>query len=176
MKTGPPKAIRASAPTVLCPVDISDLGDAAVPVAYRLAGPHATVHLLHVCEPPSISNPFYTHFVPGPAPTHDEIRAGEERVRRRLCDLCPPEAAERNIQTRCHVLHGVNVASAIDDAARRLNVDLIVMATHGRGGLKRVVLGSVAQRVVHLNDFCVVLVRPATCSAGATSRDLSAAD
>jgi nucleotide-binding universal stress UspA family protein len=43
---------------------------------------------------------------------------------------------------------------------RELNVDLIVMATHGRSGLGRLLLGSVADRVMHASRTAVVLLRP----------------
>ena len=50
---------------------------------------------------------------------------------------------------------------AIVDAAERLGCDLIVMATHGRSGLGRVLLGSVADHVVrHAPNAAVLLVRP----------------
>ena len=42
---------------ILCPTDLSDTGNLAIPVAYRLAGNGARVHLLHVCEPPYLGNP-----------------------------------------------------------------------------------------------------------------------
>lgn len=48
---------------------------------------------------------------------------------------------------------------AILDEARRHHVDLIVMGTHGRGGLKRLALGSVAEHVVRHADCPVVTVR-----------------
>lgn len=49
-------------------------------------------------------------------------------------------------------------ASAIANAARRCNADLIVMGTHGRHGLERVMLGSVAESVLSFADRPVVAV------------------
>ena len=50
---------------------------------------------------------------------------------------------------------------AICEVAHRLNVDVIVMATHGRSGLKRAVLGSVADHVVRSSPgIAVLVVRP----------------
>jgi nucleotide-binding universal stress UspA family protein len=48
---------------------------------------------------------------------------------------------------------------------RELHIDLIVMATSGRSGLHRLLLGSVAGRVVHASSAPVVLLRPGECSA-----------
>jgi nucleotide-binding universal stress UspA family protein len=50
-------------------------------------------------------------------------------------------------------------ASAIVDAARARNVDLIVMTTHGRSGLGRLVLGSVAETVLRAARTPILLVR-----------------
>jgi nucleotide-binding universal stress UspA family protein len=51
-------------------------------------------------------------------------------------------------------------APAILDYARAHSVDLIAMATHGRGGVARMLLGSVADKVVRLAKCAVMLVRP----------------
>ena len=51
-------------------------------------------------------------------------------------------------------------AAAIVGAARTEKVDLIVMATHGRGGLERLVLGSVAEAVLRSASVPVLVVRP----------------
>jgi nucleotide-binding universal stress UspA family protein len=57
------------------------------------------------------------------------------------------------------VLHGSDVAALILDYANRLPATLIAMATHGRTGLARVTLGSVAMQVVHRSPCPVLVVR-----------------
>ena len=52
------------------------------------------------------------------------------------------------------------VAEAILDFADRAKVDLIAMSTHGRSGMRRMLLGSTADRVVHGAKMPVLLVRP----------------
>jgi nucleotide-binding universal stress UspA family protein len=56
-------------------------------------------------------------------------------------------------------------AHAIADASRDENIDLIVMATHGRTGLGRLAMGSVATKVLHLAHTPILLVRPDAQSA-----------
>jgi nucleotide-binding universal stress UspA family protein len=63
------------------------------------------------------------------------------------------------------VEHG-SPADAILDVARRRDVDRIVMTTHGRTGVTRWVLGSVAEKVIRAADRTVVLVRPRAESRG----------
>lgn len=60
---------------------------------------------------------------------------------------------------RTNVIEG-HAATAIVDAASAERADVIVMATHGRGGLGRAVLGSVADHVVRHASCPVLLVRP----------------
>jgi len=55
--------------------------------------------------------------------------------------------------------HGADAAASIAHRARRHPVALVAMATHGRTGLRRVVMGSVALRTVHLSPCPVVVVR-----------------
>jgi nucleotide-binding universal stress UspA family protein len=54
-------------------------------------------------------------------------------------------------------------AETIVDRATHHGVDLIVMATHGRSGLSRWVLGSVAERILRWSCIPILLVRPAEC-------------
>src|SRR5690606_3571165 len=57
-----------------------------------------------------------------------------------------PEAADVKVTIR---VESGAPGEAICEYARKVNADLIVMATHGRTGLRHLVLGSVAQKVVH---------------------------
>jgi nucleotide-binding universal stress UspA family protein len=63
-------------------------------------------------------------------------------------------------QVRTTLVEGAP-AAAILATASDLNCDLVVMATHGRSGIERALLGSVADQVVrHARGFAVLLVRP----------------
>jgi nucleotide-binding universal stress UspA family protein len=58
------------------------------------------------------------------------------------------------------VIEGEDVTKVILDLARREQVDVIAMATHGRTGLSRILAGSVAGTVVRTGEIPVMLVRP----------------
>jgi nucleotide-binding universal stress UspA family protein len=150
--------VRVPFRVVLCPSDLSPIGDLAVPVAYRLVADEGQLHLLHVCEPPYLGNPVYGQFVQGWAPSAEEIRLGEEKARQRLHALVPEGALARGVRTEVHVAHGVQVANVIEEWARRLHADVIVLGTHGRTGLGRILMGSVATDVVKKPDLPVILV------------------
>ncbi len=144
--------------SVLCPTDLSETGDGAIAVAYRLAADDGRVHLVHICEPPFLGNPLYGPYVQGYVPTPEETKAAEERAMQRLHRLVPEDAKARGIHTEFHLVHGVNVATVVEDEFRRLGCDVVVMGTHGRTGLGRILMGSVATDVVKKHGLPVILV------------------
>jgi len=83
--------------------------------------------------------------------TRDIAQTYRELARRRLAAL--------SISASTHIVIG-DPAESIDTVARRLEVDVIAMATHGRTGLARVVLGSVAEQTLHRARVPLLLVRP----------------
>ncbi len=144
--------------TVLCPTDLSEVGNLAVPVAYHLTGSGGTVHLLHVAEPPFVGNPLYNQYVQGYVPTEEERAAGEDRVKKQLHRLPPETAVARGVRTEYHLVHAVSVPDTIEETARRVGADTIVLATHGRTGLSRILMGSVATEMVRKENLPVILV------------------
>jgi len=143
---------------ILCPTDLSETGNRAVPLAIQLAADDGEIHLLHVGEPAFLGNPLYNQFVVGYVPTQEERSAGEARVTELLRGLEPEGGLPRGITMHMHVVHAINVSDAIEDEAHRLEVDVVVMGTHGRTGLGRLVMGSVATEVVGKEKLPVVLV------------------
>ena len=143
---------------VLCPTDLSETGNLAIPVAYRLAGNGAKVQLLHVCEPPYLGNPLYGPFVQGYVPTPEDTQQGEEKLRKKIHRLVPEDALENGVRTEFHLIHGVDVAKVIEEEAHRFGVDVVVLGTHGRTGLGRILMGSVATDVVKKKGLPVILV------------------
>jgi len=80
-----------------------------------------------------------------------------------------------NLAITCSVLHARDITQAIVTSGN--NYDLLAMATHGRGGLERLVIGSVTERVLHSTKLPLLVVRPrltsvpqaAECTARRTS-------
>jgi nucleotide-binding universal stress UspA family protein len=64
------------------------------------------------------------------------------------------------------------VASTLRDYAREFSVDLIVMASHSRGGVKRIALGSVTDYLVRHANVPVLVVRPSAFFMGATAEQM----
>jgi nucleotide-binding universal stress UspA family protein len=81
-------------------------------------------------------------------------------VTERLRALVPKGAAAKGVVTEVEVIQEESAWTGIWHAAGRLGVDAICMATHGRSGMPRVVLGSEAQEVVQRARQPVILVPP----------------
>lgn len=143
-----------AAQRILVPTDVSDFGIAALQWAgmiHRRTG--AEVTLLH-------ASPRYLPFdiIEGPAAWALQARP---ELRQRLETELREYAAKHlpEIHTNTLVVDDAP-APAILDTAREIDADLIVMATHGRSGWRRVLLGSVTESVVHHSDRQVLCVPP----------------
>jgi nucleotide-binding universal stress UspA family protein len=142
--------------SVLCATDFSTLGNGAIPLAYSVVDPGGTVHLVHIVK--TAHDPFdaYDIFTPLPGKAFSEAQA---TARTRLAELIPKDAAAANISTDIHVLQSTEPATAICQAAERIGADIICLGTHGRSGLPKAVLGSVAQEVLTHTRRPVLLAR-----------------
>ena len=164
---------------VLVTLDGSPLSEAVMPVVANLvAGTEAVVTLLTVGEVPSATvegptetvQPFIFLTLSAPAvrfasaaPKYVEtktqaIERREEELAAYLGQKAEP-LRKLGVEVNTIVQFG-NAAERIVSYARRPEIDLIVMATHGRTGLRTVIFGSVAGRVLYSGVRPVLLVRP----------------
>ncbi len=82
----------------------------------------------------------------------------KETAEKHLANLAE-ELKKRGIKTTAMVRTGQQVAIEIIDFAKESGVDLIVMCTHGRSGITRWVLGSIAHKVLTRAETPILLVR-----------------
>lgn len=149
-----PPTIDARLKRILVPLDFSPPSMSAVRFAGKWARSFgAELCLLHVVEPVSASAPFGAEPVIMPVLTQDlpkRIKGELEKVASREC---------RGIaKVSVHVREGI-AYDQIVSSARKLKADIIIIATHGRSGLMRALMGSTAERVVR-HAPCPVLVVP----------------
>lgn len=143
---------------ILVPVDFSPLSEKAARQGAALAQQmQAQLTLLHVFSPEFIYP--YPEMVgemmpPVMVELGSEMRAGAERGMRILADRIRP--FHSNLKTEL-IESAERPGSAIATHAARLQADLIVIGSHGRSGLGRMLLGSTTDRVVH-EAACAVLV------------------
>ena len=136
---------------ILCPTDFSPFAQAALPIACSLARDYgATLTLLHVRPilTPAMVGEFGA-LLPEPAEADETIIA---RMRQSV-----PATFTGTVE--CQVEDG-DAAEAIWKAAQWRRCDLIVLATHGRSGLGRLLLGSVAEAVLRKAPCPVLTIKP----------------
>ena len=139
--------------SILVVTDFSDLGNSAVPVAFRLAKDQgARVILAHVLEGSNVPSPLYASYTFVPTP--EQMREAEARARTDLGALVPKEL--RAVPHEIQVAPGT-AATEVCRLAKDNGASLIVISSHGRSGVKHFLLGSVAERVVR-HAPCPVLV------------------
>jgi nucleotide-binding universal stress UspA family protein len=132
---------------ILAPTDFSVHANQAVTSAFTLAQRcEAKLPLLQVIEVP-----MYTIEVALP------LADLEQHARQALAQLLP-EAAAAQVEVTRLVDLGVPYLKILE-VARAKQVDMLVMATHGRTGLGHLVLGSVAERLVRLAPCPVLTIR-----------------
>lgn len=131
---------------VIVPVDFSDESFAAVDTAMELVTNPGHICVLHALE-----DPYTYEYGEGFRPASDESREHHTRqaLRERLSDA-------KYEELRIEVIHD-DPPHGIAEFAQQTKADLIIMPSHGRTGLKRLLIGSVAERVVRL-AHCPVLV------------------
>jgi nucleotide-binding universal stress UspA family protein len=151
---------------VLVPTDFSEPAAAALQYARTLAAQFsATLHVVHVAEDltrKAITAEGFISLMP------DLQRELEDAARQRLASFLARAAPGMAAPTTAVVTSNAT-GEAIATYARDHQIDVIVIGTHGRGGVSRLLLGSVAERVVRTAPCPVLTVHadPATVGAAA---------
>lgn len=141
--------------TVLCATDFSEVSTKAETYAAALARHYeASLHLLHVDPPMPIMAPY------GEIPV--DVRLFEEQRQAAIADLDAAGARARQqgvpVETS---MRGGHPAREILAVAEQTHADLLVIGTHGRGGVDHLLLGSVAEKIVRKAQCPVMVVPPA---------------
>ena len=138
---------------ILVPTDFSECSDAAVRYGLELARKFgATVHLLHVIQDPATQPWAAEGYV---VPVLEALEEWQKDAQKRL-EASIPEADRAKAIVWCVI------ASPFPEILRYAtanDIDLIVMGTHGRGGVSHMVLGSIAEKVVRRAPCPVLTVR-----------------
>lgn len=135
---------------ILFPTDGSEGAAAVSDHVFDLAETHgATLHVINVADT-----------------THDSVTRIEgqivdvlEREGEKLVQETAARAEERNLETVTDVLQG-GVAETITAYAAKYDIDLVVMPTHGRTGIERLLLGSVTENVMRHSSVPVLTLDP----------------
>jgi nucleotide-binding universal stress UspA family protein len=142
---------------ILCPVDFTEFSrhalDEAIAIAHLFDGCVTALHVFPLAIP---ADPF------GGLPDFQPFRLTDRHrahILRQLSAFTTAEGAEpRRITVALR--EGVDIHAEILDAGNQMKSDVIVMGTHGRAGFQHVMLGSVAEKVLHKASCPVLTVPP----------------
>jgi nucleotide-binding universal stress UspA family protein len=142
---------------VLAPVDGSVRALRAVPWAAKLAGPSGTVVLLRAVPPqPAYAETLFS--LVGAGDNVQEIQDGWRRIAESDMDEAAALLSESGVTVERIVAEGEPDAEIVAAATRR-GVDMITMASHGRGAVGRAIFGSVADRVSRTATVPILILR-----------------
>lgn len=145
---------------ILIPTDGSEESeeafDYALPIAKKF---NATIHVLHVVY----SDIFYLKEQVNLSETlreeiNEEIEKESMDVYEHVMDSISDKAKEEDLETVLKRLEGVPYKK-INEYVEKHGIDLVVMTTHGKGGLERMMLGSTADKVIRSSKVPVMTVK-----------------
>jgi nucleotide-binding universal stress UspA family protein len=142
---------------MLVALDGSETAERALGAALRLAiTADAPIVLANVIQPRVASaSPYLPHTI---QPAHEELAAREQHLKCYLEEVGQREVLRgREVETR--IIVDYEPALGILQLAEDTGSDLIVLGTHGRGGLRRMILGSVADKVIRGTHRTVLVHR-----------------
>jgi nucleotide-binding universal stress UspA family protein len=144
--------------TILVPLDGSGLAETVIPHAIGMAAAmRSKLRLLRVAPFLTRIEPIGTGFTPSPSVL--EAWAEEpDRARRYLSGL-EDLLNKRGLSVDTVVLEGDPARSIVEYAKEHPEVAMIAMSTHGRNGIRRWIMGSVAEKVLHASPVPLLLVR-----------------
>lgn len=138
---------------ILVPLDFSDISEHVLDVAGGLAKPlNAKLWLVHVAAP----EPDFVGFDVGP----ESVREGRaDELRKEHVDLqsLTTDLLKRSIQSEALLVQGPTADTLIAMIAR-LNADMVVMGSHGRGALYKTFVGSISEQLLTKSKVPVVIV------------------
>jgi nucleotide-binding universal stress UspA family protein len=138
---------------ILVTTDLSEFSLAAMDYAATLGLLYSSdLSMLYVAEPPGLKSP-------------KAGRSGDGTQQKALEDGAQLLAkfVEKNVNPDTNVRQLVRLGNPASEICRFVaeeHIDLVVMATHGRTGLKHVLMGSVAEKVVRMSPAPVLTVKP----------------
>lgn len=139
---------------IVVPIDLADPREDAIEWAIELAGQiGARLHLVHVYQLPTFALP------DGAAVASASFDARQTDALRQELERLIGRHRTQGVRLDGHLVRGMPHTQIVR-LAERLHASLIVMGTHGRRGLDRMLLGSVAEKVVRHASVPVLVVPP----------------
>lgn len=145
---------------ILIATDGSDLADRALEHGFqlaKLAGSEVTI--VTVTEPVTIVGGGYASVAGGVIDPLPELVEAQEKAAKDLLDRAAKRAAEQGITAKTILVDNSFAAEGIVETAKSIGAELIVMGSHGRRGLNRLLLGSQTNNVLAHTTIPVLVTR-----------------
>ncbi len=145
---------------IMVPLDGSQIAECVIPHIETIAKKSsAKVELVTVIEPLEI-------------PTRGQIAISDDEIKRidaegkkqanKYLDLVSERLTKAGVKNDTVILSG-KAADRLTRYAVNNDIDLIIMATHGRSGISKLFWGSVAEKILRATEIPVLLIKTATC-------------
>lgn len=144
---------------ILAAIDGSDCSFAALDEAARLAkGLDAELTIVTVCErPPTFAQSEFGWEVPEDA--YMIMQEAETKAAKKLLEAASARTASLGVRHSTQIVDAMTAYEGIIKAAEAAGADLIVMGSHGRRGLQKLLLGSQAAKVLALSPVPLMVVK-----------------
>ena len=139
---------------ILVPFDLSSPSNNAFKVALDIAQKYNSKIILLTCvEGDAWHHKFYD------ARADSELLKKQSKIAKKYMEKLEDSANKAGIKIRLQILKSTSVVKDITTFAKSRNIDLIVMSSHGRTGLDKIILGSVANGVIQRSTIPVLLIK-----------------
>jgi nucleotide-binding universal stress UspA family protein len=133
-------------------VDFSNVAEDQLDIVSRLARPNREVYLLHVAEP----DPSFVGYEAGPDEVRHDVAVEFKREHEHLHEMAD-RLREKGHAVQALMVQGPTVQTILDQA-KRLDAEVIIVGSHGRGKLFDLVVGSVSAGVIRKAKVPVLVV------------------
>jgi nucleotide-binding universal stress UspA family protein len=135
---------------ILLPLDGSQLAEAAIPFAVKLCQKlNSQITLLHVIEKDASPEVHGQHHLTTEAESYEYLGKVADKY-----------FGDCKVKRHVHTEEVTQVSASIVDHSGELKPDLIILTAHGAGGLRDVMVGSIAQQVIAAGNVAVLLTKP----------------
>ena len=138
--------------SLLVAVDFSSVSDDQLEIVGRLARPNREIYLLHVAEP----DPTFVGMEAGPEEVRHQVAEEFKREHDQIHDLAD-RLREQGHEVNALLVQGPTIQTILEQA-EKLEAEVIVVGSHGRGKLFDVVVGSVSAGVIRKSTVPVLVV------------------
>lgn len=147
---------------VLLTTDFSEIGNRAIDYTFKImAHSQGTIFLCSVNEVPGIPSPLYAHYTSEPIRSKEELNELHVETERKLRALIPADVEKLDVSVEIIVIETQkHVHDTIIDLANEINVDCIIMSTHGIGGFSHILAGSTTRETLENTNIPILIIPP----------------